>query len=190
MIYRLGTCFLPHDSQVGEVRFFMIRRFFTLSLVLLMLANQGLCLAHMHHGHDGGEPEDHDSRPHFHLGRHVHHQGGHADEHGSHQHDDGLPSDGSNAALSSDEQSPTSPCNFPLQGDHDSDAVYGEPVTPARMGSSGSILPDKDVVAGLACVRVEHLDSGLLHAQPSVDRSSFLSDDACPIYLRALSLRL
>lgn len=168
----------------------MIRRFFTLLLVLLMLANQGLCLAHVHHGHVGGGPEGHDSRPHFHLGGHAHHEGGHRHEHGGHQHDDHSRSDDSNAPMNSDDHSPTSPCNLPLHGDHDSDAVYGKPVTLARMDSSGSIVPDKDLAAGLACVQVEHLDFRLLHARPSGGRSSFLADDGCPIYLRALTLRL
>lgn len=68
--------------------------------------------------------------------------------------------------------------------------MYGKPVTLARMDSSGSIVPDKDLAAGLACVQVEHLDFRLLHARPSGGRSSFLADDGCPIYLRALTLRL
>lgn len=168
----------------------MIPRFFTLLLVVLMLANQGLCLAHVHE-HNGGEPEGHDSRPHFHLGGHVHHQGSHRHEHESHEHDNHSRSDDPSAPSNSDELSLASSCNCPPLGDHDSDAVYGdERVTLARTGNSANILPDKDVVAGLASLQLEGQIDGRLRCQPSRNQPSFLCDVGFPIYLRALSLRL
>lgn len=166
----------------------MFRRCFTSLLVLLMLANQGLCFAHVHHGQDVEEPDGHGLRPHVHLGQHAHHKGECRHGHGSHQH---SRSDGAEAPLSSDEQSSESPGNFAPHGDHDSDAVYGgEPLSLARTSNSGSFFPGEDVPAGLAYWQVEDFDDGLLHVQPSGFRPSLLHDDACPVYLRALSLRL
>jgi hypothetical protein len=153
-----------------------------------MLANQGLYLAHAHE-HNGGEPEGHDSRPHFHLGGHVHHQDSHERE--SHELDNHSRSDDQSAPSNSDEHLPASTCNCPPLGDHDSDAVYGsELVTLAHTGNSANILPDKDVVAGLASLQLEGQIDGRLHCQPSRDQSSFLCDVGHPIYLRTLSLRL
>jgi hypothetical protein len=56
--------------------------------------------------------------------------------------------------------------------------------------NSANILADKEMVTGLATLQVEHRSDAPLHTQSLSGQSFFLGDDACPIYLRALSLRL
>lgn len=165
----------------------MIRRSFTLLLVMLMLANQGLCLAHMPHQHDGAEPDDHDLRPHIHLGGHVHH----AVEHKGHRHGDHAHAPGSNGSSKSRECLPAPPGNDPPLGDHDSDAVYGgQPVTFARTGDSLNIAVNSDSLAGLAILQFAQRVDQPQRAQSSQPPSSFFGDDGCPLYLRARTLRL
>lgn len=160
----------------------MIRRFFLFLLVVLTLANQSLCLAHVQHEHGTGDPEGHDSRPHVHLGGHKHHHDSPGHDHHSHGSD--------SSPKNSSERVPKSPCSCPL-GDHDSDAVYvGESEALVLSCDSANVLNDKQVVAGLAIVPAEHRGDELLHAQPLGGQSFFLDDGTCPIYLRALFLRL
>jgi len=153
----------------------MIRRLFNLLLIFLMLANQGLCLAHTHHG---DEPDGHDSRPHFHVGEHDHH-------HGDHSH-----SDHSNEAPDSEKSDSAPPSAFLPVGEHDADAVYcGEPVTIARAGNTTSVLPEKDVT-GVATLPRENSRGGPRQVEPWQRQSSSVDDADLPIYLRTLSLRL
>ncbi|HUG67135.1 MAG TPA: hypothetical protein VMM76_05265 [Pirellulaceae bacterium] len=163
----------------------MIRRFFTLLLIVLMLANQGLCLAHVHHGDDCVVPDGHDSRSHFHLGGHVHHHGDHSHEPVGQSHSDHSASAPSSGKCDEVTLSTSAPV-----GEHDSDAVYcGEQTTIACTGNLSNILPDKHV-AEFANFQVvpQHDDSR--HLAPSRIQPPSVFAAACPIYLRTLSLRI
>ena len=161
----------------------MIRRFFTLQLVFMMLVNQGLCLAHVHHGNDVEAPGDHGSRPHIHVGGHVHHDHGHNHHDADHSHSYSDPE--------SDEHDAAIPPTFSPVDYHDSNAVYlAETVTTARKGgNSVSVLPEKDV--GVAAILlVTNQNDRLRHWGPIRGQPPSVFDGASPIYLRTLSLRI
>ena len=157
----------------------MIRRFLRLLLVPLMLANQGLCLALVHHG-SSAEPEDHASRPHLHID--THHHTTHDHQQSGHSHD--LP------PVESGEQDDSLPSAIGPVGEHDSDATYG---TEASIGirdpNSSGVVSAKYVTLLAFDHHFEHSDrlfrSGSVRGQPA---SVF--EAARPIYLRTLSLRI
>ncbi|MCH8045461.1 MAG: hypothetical protein IID44_17260 [Planctomycetes bacterium] len=165
----------------------MIRRLFRLLLVPLMLANQGLCVAHAHHGTDVAEPEGHAARSHIHLGGrsqpdstndHEHH-GDHS--HGDHSGCDHRP-DKHDAAL---------PSAIAPIGEHDADAVYGmETIILARNGRTVTVVSTTNFAAS-AILRVTHQsDDWLVRLGPLRGQPPSVFDAACPIYLRTLSLRI
>lgn len=165
----------------------MIRRFFCLLLVPLMLANQGLLFAHAHHGTDVGEPEGHASRPHFHFRGHGHHDS----THNHSQHSDHSHGDPSMDVPASDEYDDALPPVVSPVGEHDSDAVYGvETVTVARDGNSVSVLSAKYVAVAVIFRVVDQSDDYLLRLGPLRGQPESVFDTACPIYLRTLSLRI
>ncbi len=164
----------------------MIRRFLCLLLIPLMLANQGLCFAHAHHGTDFAESEGHALRPHYHVGGHVHLDSTHNhDQHSDHSH-----GDLSGHVLGSDEHGAALPQAMTSGGEHDSDAVYcGDPVTFARDRNTRSVLSAKDVtVSALHCV--SNQSDGLLRLGPLRGQPPSVFEVAFPIYLRTLSLRI
>lgn len=186
MIRGLLVAIVAFDhSNESDICFFMIRRLFTLLLVFLMLANQGLCLAHVHHANELAEPEGHAARPHFHVGGHVHRDRAHDHQHADDSHPDHLdsvPDSGNRGATFSPATSTGS--------EHDSDAVYcGESVTIARIGNSVDVLPDNDV-AGIGILHAAIQDDGSRHIGPLRCQPPSVLDAACPIYLRTLSLRI
>lgn len=158
----------------------MVRRFLCLLLIPLMLANQGLCLGHVHRGSDSAEPEDHESRPHFHLS--GHHDTTHDHQHSGHSHDE--PADDSD-----EHDGPLAPAMSPF-GSHDSDAVYcTTPWTGTREAKSAGVVLAKYV----AVIAVDHLadhSDRLLRLGSVRGQPASVFDAACPIYLRTLSLRI
>lgn len=144
-----------------------------------MLANQGLCLAHVHRGSDSAEPEGHASRPHFHVD--PHHGTTHEQQQSGHSHD--VP------PVESGAQDDSLPSMSPV-GEHDSGTVYD---TEASIGIRD---PNSAGVESAKCATLmafhqlsDHSDrrlgSGSVRDQPA---SVFDAD--CPIYLRTLSLRI
>ena len=170
-----------------RVTLHMIRRFLCLLLVPLMLANQGLCFAHSHHGTDVAVPEGHASRSHFHSGG-----DGRPDStndqkhHGDHSHGDHSGYD-----HGSDEHDAALPPAIAPAGDHDADVVYGtETITLARNGRTVTVVSTIDLSAS-AILRVTHqTDDGSLRVGPLRGQPASVFDAACPIYLRTLSLRI
>ncbi len=153
----------------------MIRRFVCLLLVPLLLANQGICYAHSHHGADFAESEDHASRPHFHFGGHDHHKS-------THDHN----ADHSGCDHSHDDHDADLPPAIAPAGDHDADAVYcADAVTFARDGNTVIVLSAKDAAA-IALRVADQSDDWLLR----LGQPPSIFDAACPIFLRTLSLRI
>lgn len=182
----IARAYLKTKSDEGRNEFdntHMIR----LLLVPLMLANQGLCFAHTHHGTDVAVPEGHASRSHFHLGCDgrpdtTNDQQHHADRsHGDHSgHDHG-----------SAERDAALPPAITPTGDHDADVVYGtETITLARNGSTVTLISTIDLAASAILRVTEQTDDGLLRAGPLRGQPPSVFDAACPIYLRTLSLRI
>jgi len=164
----------------------MIRRFFCLLLVLLIVANPSFCLAHSHHGTDIADSQDHASRAHFHLGGHCHLGGhGHCENH-SHRHDSDCDPEADNHNDGSE------PLIGPM-ADHDADAVYvcsAEIVTTAR---GGRIVSNHSTICFAARVNLQiaHRNgNGLLRLGPLHGQPESVFETACPIYLRVLSLRI
>ena len=164
----------------------MIRRFVCLVLVLPMLANQGLCLAHSHQGTDVAETEGHASRPHFHVGGHRRHESSNGQEHdGNHSHDD----HGRRDQRSGDSDAPVTLTNAPIGG-HDTTAVYSSETVALARDANRAIVFEKFVEMP-AILRVVHQnDDRALHSCPSRGQPASVFDAACPIYLRTLSLRI
>ena len=162
----------------------MIRRFLCLSLIPLMLANQGLCLAHAHHGADFAEPERHAQRPHIHVGGHGEDLStSHHTEHSDHSHGDRP-----GHVPESDEHDAVLPSAIVPVGEHDSDAVYcAESMTLAR--DARSVLSAKEVTVSVI-FHVAEQTEGLPRLGPSRGQPPSLFVSACPIYLRTLSLRI
>ncbi len=165
----------------------MTRRFICLLLVPLLLANQGLAVAHSHYAADIVEPEGHGLRPHFHVGGHDHHNSAHAHEHvaaHSHSHH----SDGDRESDQPDEALP--PAIVPL-ADHDVDAMYfAGAVTLARGAATPSVVPAKFIALAAILDVAESSNDTLLRLGPIRGQLPSVLDAACPIYLRTLSLRI
>ncbi len=160
----------------------MFRRSLSLVLVSLLLANQCLAVTHAHLGSDFAEPESHGARPHFHLGGHAHEE---SDQHSEHPH-----ADHPGHAPRVDEHDPSAVRAVTLLGEHDSDAVYcGQTTLFPRNLESPSILVAKCSVA-FAVLDVVSQRDRLLRPGPRSSQPSSLFDEACPIYLRTLSLRI
>lgn len=163
----------------------MIPRLICRLLVLLMLANHGLCLAHAHHGTDFAEPEGHGLRAHFHVGGDVQHHS----SHNHNRHAEHSRVDRSGHVPGSEEHDALPPVISPAD-EHDSDALYcAEPVTFARDGKRVTALSAKDV-AMVAILGVANQGDGLLRLGPLRGQPPSVFEAACPIYLRTLSLRL
>ena len=165
----------------------MLRRLFCLMLGFLMLANQSLCLAHVHHGMEMAEPKDQASRPHFHMGGH-----GHIDSTGDHKHDadhahDHRPSRRQNP---SDGNAPFAVASVTSCADHETDVVYvAESVTIARDSTAVNLSVNYVAVPIMLGIG-HHDDSRLLGFGPIPGQLSSVFDAACPVYLRTLSLRI
>ena len=172
----------------------MFRRIVHLLLMPLMLANQGLCLAHVHHGTGVAEPPDHASRPHIHFGHHRHDDAAHGHDHDaahSHKHDaDHSHQSTSNSDAAADKLEIASPQLSTLAPDHEHDAVYF-PVTTAFASKADSDFGQAigDQAAGLPYV-VESNGENPLRLGPLCRRPPSLVDADGPIFLRSLSLRL
>ena len=164
----------------------MIHRLLCLLLVSLMLANQGLCLAHSHHGTDVADPAGHASLPHFHVGDHDHHDSTPShDQQSDPSHDN--PSDRNRP---SDEHNATLPTTRAPNGDHDADAVYyAETVIFARAGYSTSDFLAKNVALA-AIFQMASQGNEALRVGPICGQLPSIFEAACPIYLRTLSLRI
>jgi len=160
----------------------MFRRSISFLLASLLLANQCLSVAHAHPGSDFAEREGHDARPHFHLGSHAHEA---LHQHSDHRHNDHL-----GHASGVNEYDASAVQGVVPFGEHDADAVYcGQSTLFPR--SLGSLRPfvEKDSVA-FAILDVMHQKDRLLRAGPLNSQLSSVFDEACPIYLRTLSLRI
>lgn len=163
----------------------MIRRFLPVLLVFLVLANQGLSLAHAHRGIGDAGPDSRTTRPHFHVGGHVHHDGIHTHHHPGHSR-----SDHSDRTQHSGDHGTMLPSFCSPLGEHDSDAVYcGESVTIVRDGEPVRISSTSDFATVPIVEVASHCDwllrAGSLHGPPTSEFGT-----ACPLYLRTLSLRL
>ena len=139
-----------------------------------MLANQGLCLGHVHRGRDFAQPEGHNSRPHLHFGGHDLHA---HDEATGHISDSGIPKRALAAAIV-------------FVSEHDSDAVYfSDMLNGTREATLATVVLAKYVATAAVGHLADHSDRllrlGSVRGQPA---SVF--DAACPIYLRTLSLRI
>ena len=164
----------------------MIRRFLCLLLVPLMLANQGLCLAHSHQGTDVAEPAGHASRPHLHVVGQSHHESTYGQEHdGNQSHDDHPGRD----QRSGDSDAVVTLTNAPIGG-HDTTAVYFSKALDFARDTASVIVFEKfgDVPAILA-VAHQNDDRALHYCLGRGQPASFF-DAACPIYLRTHSLRI
>lgn len=186
-VFVLGvTGFVRHrQSRTSERKRddHMTRRFVCFLLVAVMLANQGLVFAHVHHAADGPGPDGHNSRSHFHLGGHDDHSADHEATHSvihrgnvdgeTREHDGDLPS-----------------VAMPV-GDHDANAIYcTETVALAQSGATPVIVP-ATCVWGVASLAVDaQSDDSLLRLGPIRGKPASIFDTACPIYLRTLSLRI
>lgn len=167
----------------------MTHRLLCLLLVSLMLANQGLCLAHSHHGTGVAVPKDHASRPHFHVGDHDHHDH-HDSTHGQDQQSDHSHGNQSDRDCPLDEQDTALPKAMAPIGEHDSDAVYCTSSVPvARNGNSVNVLSAKDVVLA-PIFHVASQGNRSFCAGPIRGQPPSVFETACPIYLRTLSLRI
>jgi len=162
----------------------MIRRFFCLLLVPLMLANQGLCFAHAHHRTHIVEPEGHSSRPHFHFGGHDHHDSTH-DHHADHSHGDHSGRD----RWSGDGDAAVPPSIAPIC-DHDTDAVYCIEAVIFARNENSVIISAKYVVVDAILGVAHQNDDWLFRLGPLRGQPASAFNAACPIYLRTLSLRI
>jgi hypothetical protein len=164
----------------------MIRRFVCLSLVAVMLANQGLLFAHVNHAADGPEPAGHNSRSHFHLGGHDHHTTAHVDNHkATHSHHHG------DVDRETGEYDGELPSTVMPLGDHDANAIYcAEAVALARDRATSITFPAKCVWGVSSLCVADRSDDRLLRLGPIRGQPASVFDTACPIYLRTLSLRI
>jgi hypothetical protein len=163
----------------------MSRRFVCLLLVPLLLANQGLSLAHSHLGTEVATPEGHSSRPHIHFGGHDHHAAAHGDDHVAghlHKHS----SDSEHRTNKHHEAVATA---IETAGDHNADALYfAQTVTLARDCDASSILLAKHNVVATTHQTADSGDWRLRLRPLRYSASEFDAD--CPIYLRTHSLRI
>ena len=143
-----------------------------LMFVAMVLANQGLCLAHAHHDDLSGS-----GRLHLHLGGHAGLNGnaGHPNHaHGAHRH--------------GEETQQETTVDSPFRG-HDADAVYCNEQLATTSRDAADDLPAK-VAMGCAFQKCITKFGCLRLTRSRYEPSSFLGSSDCPIYLRELSLRL
>ncbi len=169
----------------------MIRRVISLLLMPLMLANQGLCLAHAHHD---SQPPDHASRPHIHSGSHSHGDADHGHDHDAvhapdndadHSHESAHHPDEGAAELVT-----ATPVLRTSAPDHEHDAVYFAVTTPITLKTDSAVkrLADDQAAGWMLCV--EASEGTAIRPWPVVGPPLALFDADCPIFLRTLSLRL
>jgi len=142
-------------------------------LILLLLINQGLSLAHAHCESGTKGPDGQLNQPHFHLGGSAH----------SHHTVDRSASDKTATGSNGEAH-----WVVPPESDHDSDAVYcsgPQVLTPRGNADNGQLAK---CVAGLmwlnAAVVIKPACAAPLHIH------AFEPGAACPIYLRTLCLRI
>ena len=147
----------------------MHRTALNLTLVFALLA-QGMPL---HHGHsEGGQPVDHDARPHFHFHGHD----GHHHE-AAHYHD-------------VEERPAPSPDGWQPGHKHDDTAVYVQ-VTPAVPSDAKGLSADTLSLSAVNCVSSGHFSAVHLPPPEAVAEPPPGAFPAgLPIYLRTLSLRI
>lgn len=156
----------------------MTRRVVSLLLVPLVLASQGLCLAHTHLGTQVPAASGHAARPHFHVHDGVDHHQHHAG-HG-HNHD---------GADDREDELPVTAV-APID-DHDADAVYCPEAVTLSTGrhSKVELLAKLFGAAPVVLMGNTLVDANLCFAHQWSQPVTF-RDSHCPIYLRTLSLRL
>lgn len=156
----------------------MTRRVVSLLLVPLVLASQGLCLAHTHLGTQAPAASGHAARPHF----HVHDSGDHHQHHAGHgHHHDG-------ADDPEDELPVTSVA--PID-DHDADAVYCPEAVVLSTGRHAKANLAAKLFGAAPVVWMDHtLVVATLRLAHRWSQPPPFRDSHCPIYLRTLSLRL
>jgi len=161
----------------------MRRRIFSLLLLPLVLANQAVCLAHVHQETDVGEPDRHGDCPHVHLPHTGH---GHAEQyHGvGHSH-------ARNAGHHTHSEPSHRLVAIAPVPDHDDDAIYCADAAAVATGRGCVKVIPADYLIGAAILS----DTGPSNdcsprAGPRRAEQQGPYDSGCPIYLRALSLRL
>jgi len=173
---------LQHQKDIDKAK--MIRRFVCLVLVVVMLANQGLFVAHSHHAAEGSEPDRHASRPHFHLGDQSKPHAVDHDTTDSHTHH-------SDCDRRTGDHERGLPPSVASLGDHDADAVYfAGAVTLVRDGVSPNVHPAKFIALVAMLGVADECNDKLLRLGPIRGQPSSVFDAACPLYLRTLSLRI
>lgn len=152
----------------------MLHRFFAIALTLVVPL-QGFAVPHLHGAMAGTQPEDHDQRPHLHLGNHHHHH--HEDDRSHHS----CSCDNQGA-----EQNASTP-EAPIQpNNHDDDALYVSGDLGLNLTHAAPTVADTGLVLWLEPVSPIGID-----ARFSVDAAiHFLVRGDTPIYLTTLSLRL
>ena len=155
----------------------MLQRFLAI-LLMLAVPVQGFAVPHSHGPMAGTQPDDHDQRPHLHLGDHRHHHG--------HSHDDGHShnpcpcNDQGNEQNASTPEAPTQPSN------HEDDALYVSGELGLNLTHAAPTITDTGLV-----VWTETVSSTGVDARCSIDAAPhFLARGSTPIYLTTLSLRL
>lgn len=166
----------------------MVRRVICLLLILLMLANQGLCLAH---AHQGTQPVDHAFRPHIHWSSPSHGdaaQGHDDDAVHSHDHDTDHSHQSSQHPGESvaDLATATPQLRFSFP-DHEQDAIYFAVTTPMTSKTEAAVKRHQ-AVGWILCAEAKN-DGNVLRLRPR-SAPMALMDASCPIFLRNLCLRL
>lgn len=138
----------------------------TLLIPLLLVSQSLISVPHSHAGTSVVEPQDHDARPHLHLGHSAHH-------HGEHHHGG---DDGDQSSESPTDQLP----------DHESDAVYAGDI---QLLNDGKVA--KVAKAELATVCLTHDESMkvVLGRRCTQFASPRLLRQKCALYLQLLSIR-
>jgi hypothetical protein len=154
--------------------------------ILLMLAVplEGFAVSHVHGTMAGMQPDDHDPRPHLHLGDHHHH---HAHSHGDgrshgdgHSHGPGPCDDQGEEQNVSQPEAPTQPSN------HEADALYVSGDLGLNLTHAAPTVVDMGLVVWTKTVSLTGVD-----ARSSIDAAPhFSARGDTPIYLTTLSLRL
>jgi ABC-type Zn2+ transport system substrate-binding protein/surface adhesin len=159
----------------------------------LLLANQGLLVAHAHRGAGFAGPDGHASHTHVHTGGHTHGGPAQKSDHSHGDHAEHAPESG-HAPEADETFVKFVRAVFP-NSDHDSNAVYcGESGPFARKLESTSARFGKNVapsgVVVVATRGVAHLGAVAPRFGPLSGRQPSAFSAACPIYLRMESLRI
>jgi hypothetical protein len=168
----------------------MLRRILSLLLMPLVLASQGLVVAHSHQGNHVSEPAGHAARPHFHVGDNEHHH--HRGNSHSHKHQHGNRSDHHHHSQTGhpDDEGAVADGLMPTRS-HDDDAVYLPDMVKAltnRQSASDAEL--MLVLNDLPLWKLVVPDVSLTVAAGGYSQPPPLIDSGGPLYLRTLSLRL